>query len=417
MNVLILTPDAVGSTLLQRMLTIYMQFHQFDRPVINLHELTNGLEKYYSPEFNRELVSKREVKNWGYYQSLQQVVDLLHSVDHYKTSRLAHYHIIRRGDTLTQQIPFYNYLNENFYVIACRRNNIFEHALSMTLNSVTKKLNVYSAYEKVDTFYEMYQSGIQLDSRVFVNQLHAYRRYLEWSEQYFNIGCYFEYEKDVPELEKFILNLPIFSSCAEKITWDKNFGIDFGDFNRTHYALSDIGSLDFFNQYSQDLDLLEYQKNAPPEWPAVTTLDDLNNLPAEIKKQLQLNRCKNSDWNVSFIDQQKQNHVSSCFKQYQTAQQTINQMIDLGILISGPPIKKQTLADKKKIIKNFDQCIEIYNQWAAKNSNIATELSSDDLNQQHQRENTFWNQFSPKIDHKSDALAIEQLKYQNDDNL
>jgi plasmid replication initiation protein len=65
MNVLILTPDAVGSTLLQRMLTIYMQFHQLGRPVINLHELTNGLAKYYSPEFNQELVSKRAVKEWG----------------------------------------------------------------------------------------------------------------------------------------------------------------------------------------------------------------------------------------------------------------------------------------------------------------------------------------------------------------
>ena len=100
MNVLILTPDAVGSTLLQRMLTIYMQFHQFDRPTINLHELTNGLEKYYSPEFNRELVSKKTLKQWGYHQSLKEVVDLLSSVDHYKTSRLAHYHIRSRGDTI-----------------------------------------------------------------------------------------------------------------------------------------------------------------------------------------------------------------------------------------------------------------------------------------------------------------------------
>jgi hypothetical protein len=64
MNVLVLTPDAVGSTLLQRMLTIYMQFHDFSRPVINLHELTNGLACYYSPEFNQELVSKHTVKKW-----------------------------------------------------------------------------------------------------------------------------------------------------------------------------------------------------------------------------------------------------------------------------------------------------------------------------------------------------------------
>ena len=91
MNVLILTPDAVGSTLLQRMLTIYMQFHDFGRPVINLHELTNGLARYYSPEFNQELVSKYALKTWGYHQSLPQVVEMLSSVDHYKTSRLAPY--------------------------------------------------------------------------------------------------------------------------------------------------------------------------------------------------------------------------------------------------------------------------------------------------------------------------------------
>ena len=58
MNVLILTPDAVGSTLLQRLLTVYMQLHDFDRHVINLHELTNGLNRYYSPEFNREILGK-----------------------------------------------------------------------------------------------------------------------------------------------------------------------------------------------------------------------------------------------------------------------------------------------------------------------------------------------------------------------
>ena len=41
MNVLLLTPDRVGSTLLQRTLTVYMLRRGFDKPVINLHELTN----------------------------------------------------------------------------------------------------------------------------------------------------------------------------------------------------------------------------------------------------------------------------------------------------------------------------------------------------------------------------------------
>ena len=59
MNVLILTPDAVGSTLLQRLITIYMQFHQYDRPVINLHELTNGLVKYHNSVLNQDVLGKK----------------------------------------------------------------------------------------------------------------------------------------------------------------------------------------------------------------------------------------------------------------------------------------------------------------------------------------------------------------------
>jgi hypothetical protein len=64
MNVLILTPDAVGSTLLQRLITIYMQFHKYNKPVINLHELTNGLVKYYNADFAQEVLGKKDGK-WG----------------------------------------------------------------------------------------------------------------------------------------------------------------------------------------------------------------------------------------------------------------------------------------------------------------------------------------------------------------
>ena len=47
MNILILTPDRVGSTLLQRVITLYMNTMQLDENVINLHELANGIEYYY----------------------------------------------------------------------------------------------------------------------------------------------------------------------------------------------------------------------------------------------------------------------------------------------------------------------------------------------------------------------------------
>jgi hypothetical protein len=394
MNVLILTPDAVGSTLLQRMLTIYMQFHQFGRPVINLHELTNGLAKYYSPEFNCELVGKQAVKNWGYYQTLEQIVELLGSVNHYKTSRLAHYHIRSRGDTIAQQIPFYNYLNENFYIVACRRANVFEHALSMTLNKITKKLNVYSAYEKVDTFYEMYQSGVTLDPDVFVNQLNAYRDYISWSEQYFNIGSYFNYEQDVPRLEKYILDLPVFRNQAEVITWDKNFGISFNDWNKMHYARSDInsiaaGTLQLLLENSSDDPTVDYQQHAPEHWPGVSSKSDFDNLPIDIKIQFAQQRFSR-DGVGSLLSADRQQFLSQHKNAYTQAQHTINQMIKLGIIISGPPIKKQTLAEKAKIIKNFDQLTEIYNHWTTNNTSVATPIVAENFFTQIQTETQFW---------------------------
>jgi hypothetical protein len=114
MNVLILTPDRVGSTLLQRLITIYMLRRDFGHTVINLHELTNGIIKYYNPTLNQEVLGKDLSQDIGYLQSLPEIVDLLKSVEHYKTSRLAHYHLVRRADSRSDQLGFYEYLNRNF---------------------------------------------------------------------------------------------------------------------------------------------------------------------------------------------------------------------------------------------------------------------------------------------------------------
>ena len=351
MNVLILTPDAVGSTLLQRMLTIYMQFHDFGRPVINLHELTNGLAKYYSPEFNRELVSKNTLKSWGYHQSLPQVVEMLSSVDHYKTSRLAHYHLVRRGDSVAEQIPFYNYLNENFFIIACRRENVFEHAVSMTLNSVTKKLNVYDVYEKVETFYDLYKSGINLDATVFERQLTAYKDYITWSEQYFNIGSYFHYEKDIPRLEQYILDLPVFSSQPNQITWDQNFGLSFNAWNQMHYIRSDPRALSLLPAQAKEKLLLsspdpvaDYQQHSLPEMPAVYSLADLAALPPDVVNTWASDAI-NRTGIVPLLASDIQQKLAPYQSGYALAKTTIDQMVKLGIMIGGPPIKKQTLND------------------------------------------------------------------------
>jgi hypothetical protein len=395
MNVLILTPDAVGSTLLQRMLTIYMQFHDFGRPVINLHELTNGLARYYSPEFNQELVSKHPAEG-GYHQTLQQVTELLSSVDHYKTSRLAHYHIVRRGDWLHQQVPFYDYLNKNFFVIACRRENVFEHAVSMTLNTVTKKLNVYDVYEKIDTFYEIYKSGVVLDPAVFERQLDAYKKYVIWSEQYFDIGAYFNYEKDIPRLEQYILNLPVFAAQNNLVTWDQNFGLSFNDWNQLHYIRSDPGVLSCLPCQATEKLLLtiadpvdDYQQHSLPDMPAVNSAADLAALPPDVVESWARDVVSRTGL-VPFLDKENQHKLKKYQVGYEKAQATIDQMVQLGIMYSGPPIKKQTLGDKHRIIKNFDELIQVYNRWQERNPEFGQAMSSETIHNQISQESNFW---------------------------
>jgi len=356
MNILILTPDAVGSTLLQRVLTIYMQFHEFDRPVINLHELTNGLDRYYSPEFNRELLGK---KTWGYHQTLTEVVELLSSVDHYKTSRLAQYHIQGRNDSLEQQVPFYQYLNDNFYIISCRRQNLLEHALSWSINTVTRKLNVFSHAEKVNTFVDLFRSRITIEPQVLLTQLHRYAQYVAWCDQYFSVSSYFNYEQDVPGIERYVLNLPVFASQPKKITWHDTFGQEFADWNRCHYMASDIGTLAL--NHAEPLQQIENSS---------TRLDStslISRLPAA-----------------------HQNFYSTHQEKYHSAHAAVKKMVRLGILVTGIPIKKQTMREKQYLVRNFDQCVEVYNTWILQHPELGDPVTQDSLQLAMTREQAQW---------------------------
>lgn len=388
MNVLILTPDAVGSTLLQRLITILMQFHTYDKPVINLHELTNGLVKYYSPDFNQEILGKKSDK-WGYYQSLEQIVELLNSVDHYKTSRLAQYHIRRRADPIADQVQFYNYLNDNFFIIACRRKNVFEHALSWSLNKITHKLNVYSGEEKLDTFFDMYSQPIEIHPDALVKSVEEYRDYLNWVDQYFTVSSYFEYDQDLPRIESYALGLPIFSAQKEKITWKKNFGISFDDWNRCHYLSSDIGSLAL--DHKEKFNLLLSAPKSESRSLQVSNRDLLELLPSEHKQFLRSNL-------KAFVD----------------VKQSITRMTELGILINTLPIKKQTLREKMHIVKNLDQCIDAYNLFVDKNPSIGDPVTKQDLAESALEEKSRWLPQPIQATEQSDQHTAGLLTDQSD---
>jgi len=361
MNVLILTPDRVGSTLLQRLITIYMAGHQYDKPVINLHELTNGLQYSYNTTYNRELLGK-PFNNWGYYQSLDEIINLLEKADHYKTARLAQYHIIQREDSLPNQIKFYNYLNENFFIISARRENLFEHGISWSISNHSKKLNVFSHEEKINVFYDIYKNGITVDQTVLINHLNRYKNYLKWVDNHFQVNSYFNYEKDLPNIEDYILNLDIFPN-REKKTWNDIFSIEWNDWNKCHKLISDLGSM-------ENVNLLEYDKSISKE---LVVLDKLKS-------------------NLSILDQQ---YLVDNGKKYIDAYNGIQDLVKNGTLVTSVPIKLQTLAEKRKIIKNFDQCVETYNIWVEEN-NLGQKYTDSELKLISNQEVNNWYKDVPK---------------------
>jgi hypothetical protein len=421
MNVLLLSPDAVGGTLLERLITVYMQFHEYDRPVLNTTHPEGGVGTYFSPEFNQEILSKRGMP-YGFYQNLDEVVELYRNAQHYVVTKLTYHSMKERHDPPNQTVPFYRFFNENYFVIACRRENVFENALSWGITKISKARNVYSHHEKIYSFLNYYRDGVSIDPESLIDSLEQYKNYLKWVDDNFAPSSYYYYERHVFDIEKYILSLPIFSGQPEKKTWKDIYGIEFNNWNRCHFLASDIGSIAMnnpagFPQIANDIRnskpleqtaslnwtmpmvfLESYKHVADPSWPEVNTVKDFETLPQHIQQECidvhkidqQLVHSKMHRNLASNLDAEHHRFLAEHSGNYLKAMKSMERMRELDIAIGMPPIKKQTLAEKRHIIKNFDQCAEVYNTWIEQNPSIAKPVTIESLSALSTNEQTFW---------------------------
>jgi len=357
MNVLVLTPDRVGSTLLQRLITVYMNFHEFDRPVINLHELTMGLSSYWSDIYNQEIIAPFTRQ----YQSLREITELLSTANHYKTARLAHYHMVNRQDSAADQTPFYDYLNDNFFIITAQRENLFEHAISWCIQNESKRLNVYTHADKVDVFQHLYRNKIKVDPGFVINYIFKYQEYLSWVSTHFRPNAVFCYEKDLANIEQYILGLNLFRSQNKK-TWKQTFDIDFSEWNKCHYLLGDLSGI------GSQLPAPKQQMLLP------------NQVNSEKSIKMHSIAINKIDTGLSLADQK---FLIDNGSNYRRAWDAINELVDRGAMPTGIPIKLQTLLEKRLLIENFDECLEVYNQYMtdphSKINGIASTFSSENM--------------------------------------
>tara|TARA_R110002153_G_scaffold35369_3_gene105238 strand:- start:2480 stop:3472 length:993 start_codon:yes stop_codon:yes gene_type:complete len=252
-NYLILTPDGVGSTYLQRALTVYLQCAA-DLDYWNTHELLNGLGNQDGNLY----------KDWDhqYNQSVEQICNLIMVTGNLLVSRIARYHVTNRILELNEDYSiFYETCNRKFNNILFCKRDPFEYALSWSIRNKSGKLNVYSVSERIDTHGVGVNEPINLD--YFQVKLAEYAEYEYWAEDNFNITRTVNYDDLHNNVDSVLTDITGLTHSVK----DK-FRISLQDYSQFRYLSS---------MYKQTKDPMY-------DFDCASVLDDMCNLHAKIER-------------------------------------------------------------------------------------------------------------------------------------
>ena len=218
MNYLIFTPDGVGSTILQRLITMTLYIE--NQNVMNTHELTNGIE------LNNGIASKNF--DLGYSQTLVEIANILQNSQTQTSlvSRLAKYHLDYRKDPTKDCQDFYKLLNNHFEKkIMCVRENIFEYAMSWSIRDRSGVLNVYGEQDR-----DKVSQVSEVDEKYFIKKCNEYVQYINWMEEHFPDVEKISYENVVMDTDEIIHKI-----TGYKNTYLDNFGVPLSELLSDEY--------------------------------------------------------------------------------------------------------------------------------------------------------------------------------------
>ena len=244
--------------------------------------------------------------------------------------------------------------------------------------------------EKINVFQDIYRNGIECSEQSLKKYLSNYKEYISWSDTYFNIQSYFNYEQAINNIEDYILNLD-FLKGATNNSWNDMFGQSFDTYNNCHKLLPDLA---LYN--TSTINLIEeekYNSLKGSSWPKLADLsaDILNNLPSEIKKEIESSFSEELTIRQKSLPPKIVDFMHDNLPLYKETKNQIDDLVRNGFLVTPIPIKLQTFKEKKQIIKNFTQCIHWYNDWVTEN-NFGKLYSEDELDQSSLIENSKFTQ-------------------------
>jgi uncharacterized protein YktA (UPF0223 family) len=230
---------------------------------------------------------------------------------------------------------------------------------------------VYSPQEKINDFQQIYANGITISREGFEKHLNNYVKYINWSDTYFNIQSYFNYDIDMNNIEDYILNLD-FMQGHRNNRWSDMFGQDFLTWNACHRLIPNLFLRDNSNiKNAKTLTIgtgnitnQNWEQIRGPDWPNTYSEFNKQELPITIQNEI----TSRLSMQTTKVTKDEYNFLTDNLPAYKNTISQIEKLKDDGFVVTGIPLKLQSLQEKKQVIKNFNECIDWYNNWVDKNN-------------------------------------------------
>tara|TARA_B100001094_G_scaffold331985_1_gene402256 strand:- start:72 stop:980 length:909 start_codon:yes stop_codon:yes gene_type:complete len=241
MNYLVVSSGGMGSTILQRLITLVLYIENIK--VINTHDLVNkviGLD-------NEGNITRNFKIQYG--QTLPEIENILNKANKKVTlvSRLSKDHIDYRKDENVEK--FYTFTKTFFpKIISCERENVFELTLSLAIKAKSEVYNVFSQKDR-----KSIEQVSEIDERYFVQKLKGYVEYRTWLQKNFAGVKQVTYEDLITNTDAVLSDL-----TGYKDTLKNYFGLPMADIlrlqlNDTNLKENEKQALEMYNNLCKSL--------------------------------------------------------------------------------------------------------------------------------------------------------------------
>ena len=204
-------------------------------------------------------------------------------------------------------------------------------------------------------------------------------------------------------IEKYILDLDFMSGVANN-KWEDMFGQDFSTWNACHRLIpnlflrdnSTIENAKTLAISTHDITDKTWSQIRGKDWPETYADYTRQQLPVPIQQEI----VSRLNMQTTLVTNDEYNFLSDNLPAYKNTISHLEKLKDDGFMVTSIPLKLQSLNEKKQVIKNFDECINWYNEWVDKN-NFGEHYSEADL------------EVLAQLEESKLTAPIQQLSYTN----